>query len=51
MASGGLGLVTNLAVRQCLLKFLYAFVGDLGTVKVQPLKPLDLLDFHFGANR
>ena len=35
MASGGLGLVDNLAVRQCLLEFLYAFVGDLSIVEAE----------------
>ena len=33
MASGGLGLVDYLAVRQCLLELLYAFVGDLGAAE------------------
>ena len=38
VASGGLGLVENLAVRQCLLEFFYAFVGDLGAIQGQPFK-------------
>ena len=36
MESGGLGLVFNLAVRHCLLEFLYAFVGDFGVAEVEP---------------
>ena len=35
MASGDLGLVVNLAVRQCLLELLYAGVGDFGADELQ----------------
>ena len=38
IASGGLGLVANHAVRQCLLEILYAFVGDLCVVEVEQFK-------------
>ena len=33
-----MGLAVNLAVRQCLLELLYAFVGDLGVAEAQPFK-------------
>ena len=38
VASGGLGLVGNHVVRQCLLELLYAFVGGLGVCEVQLLQ-------------
>ena len=46
-----MGLMDDLAVRQCLLEFLNSFVGDLGVAEVQPLEtgqPSQLLQAGIG---